>query len=137
VDVIQEAHDRLYADPRGLRVVHNDLHPWNVKVYRGKVYALDFEDLAWGYPVQDIATIFYYLQGEEQENTLCAAFREGYIRHSKWPEQYPGQIDTFIASRGLMLTNYVVCSEDPGYKAIAPDYVTRAERRLQEFLDRN
>jgi Ser/Thr protein kinase RdoA (MazF antagonist) len=137
VDLIQDAHNRLYVDPRGLRVVHNDLHPWNVKVYRGKVYALDFEDLAWGYPVQDIATTFYYLQGEEQEDELCAAFREGYTRHSEWPEQYPGQIETFIASRALMLTNYVVCSEDPTYKAIAPDYVARAERRLQELLNRN
>ena len=60
---VEDALGELFADRQGLRVLHYDLHHWNVKAFRGKLYALDFEDLMWGYPVQDIAITFYYWQG--------------------------------------------------------------------------
>ncbi|MCK5586098.1 phosphotransferase, partial [Candidatus Bipolaricaulota bacterium] len=48
------------TDP--LRVIHNDLHVWNVKVDGDRLYALDFEDMMWGHPIQDIATTMYYFR---------------------------------------------------------------------------
>ncbi len=44
---------------------------------------------------------------------LLAAFRRGYECLSPWPEQYPGQIDTFRAGRMLWVTNYVARVERP------------------------
>ena len=43
-----------------MRILHNDLHQWNVRIYRGRLSPIDFEDLMWGWPVQDIATTLYY-----------------------------------------------------------------------------
>ncbi len=131
---VEDALHELYADRRGLRVLHYDLHHWNVKVFRGKLYALDFEDLMWGYPVQDVAITFYYWQDHPQCGELREAFRRGYTRHSDWPEQIPGQIDTFIAGRGLDLANFVLRDPNPDWRSAAPAFLERVEHRLRAFL---
>ncbi len=132
---VEKAIEDLYADKRGLRVLHYDLHQWNVKVFRGKLYPFDFEDMMWGYPVQDIAITFYYLQGHEQVLALREAFRRGYVQHSEWPEQYPGELDALVAGRGLELSNFVLQDPNPDYKSQAPAFIQRTERRLRAFLD--
>lgn len=107
---VTQAFTSLYADPRGLRVIHNDLWHDNIKVYRGKLYPLDFEDTIWGYPVQDIAMALQDLMMDvkpEAFDILQAAFRRGYTSRSQWPEQYEGQIDVFRAGRMIWVTNYV------------------------------
>jgi Ser/Thr protein kinase RdoA (MazF antagonist) len=133
---VQIALDRLFADQRDIRITHNDLHQWNLKLYRGKLYALDFEDLAWGYPVQDIATTLFYFQEHAEKEALIKAYQSGYTSHLEWPESYPGQIDTFIAGRSVMLTNYLLCSKNPEDQEMAPEYVARVEARLINLLDR-
>lgn len=132
---IQHALNLLYADESELRVTHNDLHQWNMKLYRGKLFVLDFEDLAWGYPVQDIATTFFYFQEHELRDTLFEAYKTGYITHLEWPEAYPGQIQTFIAGRGIMLVNYLLCSKNSEDQKMASDYVALVEGRLAKFLN--
>jgi Ser/Thr protein kinase RdoA (MazF antagonist) len=134
VERVQDAICRLYANRRGLRVLHNDLHQWNVKVFRGKLYALDFEDLMWGFPVQDIAIILYYFQRHEQYAALREAFMRGYTHHSEWPERYPGEIDTFIAGRGLVLANFVLQDPNPEWQQAAPAFIERTETRLRAYL---
>jgi Ser/Thr protein kinase RdoA (MazF antagonist) len=127
--------DRLYADTRGLRVIHNDLHQWNVKVYRGKLYALDFEDLMWGFPVQDIAITLYYFQGYDQYPELRKAFERGYTSRNEWPEACPGQIESLVAGRGLDLANFVLQDPNPEWQQEAPAFLERIERRLRALLD--
>lgn len=107
---VNQAFERLYANPDGLRVIHNDLWHGNIKVYRGRLHPLDFEDTVWGYPVQDLAMAIQDLmvdvQADEFEG-LLAALREGYESRMAWPEAYQGQIDTFRAGRMLWVANYV------------------------------
>ena len=132
---VQDALGELYADRRGLRVLHYDLHHWNVKIFRGKLYALDFEDLMWGFPVQDIAITFYYWQDRPQFGDLREAFRRGYTQHADWPERVPGQIDTFIAARGLDLANFVIGDPNPEWQRAAPAFLERTESRLRALLE--
>jgi Ser/Thr protein kinase RdoA (MazF antagonist) len=127
--------DRLYADRGGLCVIHNDLHQWNVKVYQGKLYALDFEDLMWGFPVQDIAITLYYLQGDEAYPALREAFAQGYTNHNRWPERGPGEIEALMAGRALDLANFVLQDPNPEWKDAAPVFLERTENRLQAYLD--
>jgi Ser/Thr protein kinase RdoA (MazF antagonist) len=134
---IQEAHDDLYAGKEGPRVIHNDLHQWNVKMYRGKAYALDFENLIWGYPVQDVATTLFYVQWHQRRKELEEAYRQGYTRHREWPEQYPGQIETLIAGHGVMLVNYLVHSNIPEDEHYAEEFGARTEACLRTFLGRD
>jgi Ser/Thr protein kinase RdoA (MazF antagonist) len=132
---VQAELDHLYADERGLHVIHNDLHQWNVKVFHGKIYALDFEDLMWGYPVQDIAVTLYYLQGYAAYPALREAFQQGYTLYRDWPEQRPKQIDLLIASRGLELANFVLQDPHPQWRQQAPEFLKRTEARLRLLLD--
>ena len=117
VDRIQGALDRLYNRGEPPRVIHNDLHQWNVKAYHSRLFAIDFEDLMWGHPVQDIAVTLYYLVGYDNYLQLRDTFRHGYTMHRDWPEAYEGEIDTFIAGRGLTLANFVLQDPDVKYRA--------------------
>jgi len=130
----QSAIDRLQASGEPMRVIHGDLHQWNVRVYRGTLSPIDFEDLMWGWPVQDIATTLYYFLGPNFQG-LRAAFRQGYARHSPWPERYPGEIDAFIAARGVGEVNFTLQDPDPDWQAQVPDFVERVEGRLRALLE--
>ena len=132
---METALARLYSSRTGLRVLHYDLHQWNVKVYRGQLVPFDFEDLMWGFPVQDIAVSIYYYQRHEQYQHLRTAFKEGYTRFSEWPEQHPGEIDALMAGRSLELTNFVLQDPNPDYQREAPAFVERTECRLRALLD--
>ena len=130
----QEAIGRLQVSGEPMRVIHGDLHQWNVRVYRGILSPIDFEDLMWGWPVQDIATTLYDLLGPGFQE-LRAAFRRGYTGHSPWPERCPGEIDAFVAARGVGLVNFILQDPDPDWLAQAPDFVERVEGRLRALLE--
>lgn len=136
VERVEEALGKLATSGDGMRVIHGDLHQWNAKVFRGKLSAIDFEELMWGYPVQDIAITFYYLQGHDFP-TLREAFTSSYTRHRAWPEQYPGEMDTFMAGRALTLVNTIIQDPSPEYRQQAPHFIERKQADLQAFLDGN
>jgi len=132
---IQGAIDALYAGGPGPRVLHYDLHQWNVKVVRGKLYAIDFEDLMWGYPAQDLAVTLYYFQHLENGPALREAFRRGYTRCRAWPERYEGEIDTYVMGRGVDLVNFILQDPNPDYRERVPEFVERAEGRLRAWME--
>ena len=107
---VEAAFARLYADPAGLCVIHHDLWHDNIKIYRGRLHPFDFEDTAWGYPVQDIAMALQDLMmdvGADAFEPLQAAFRRGYESLSGWPEHDGGEVDTFRVGRLFWVANYV------------------------------
>lgn len=134
IALVQDALDRLFADRSGLCVIHNDLQRWNIKVTHEKIYAFDFEWAVWGYPVQDIATTFFYVQRRHDYGTLRDSFVRGYERYRGWPEQYPGQIDVLVASRFFFLLSWA--SQHLVLRESLPDVVVTQERLLREFLSK-
>ena len=133
LDRVQRAIDDLHHDTAP-QVIHNDLHVWNVKISRGAPYALDFEDLLWGFPLQDLATTLYYYRYRDDYGDLLAAFRGGYETVRPWPVVDTRGLETLIAGRALLLANYVAASEDAEDRAFAPEYLHRAETRFRSFL---
>ena len=131
--VAQEVDDLMRREAP-LRVIHNDLHMRNVKVDGDKLYALDFEDMMWGHPIQDIATTMYYFRWVDTYETMLAAFRSGYESVLEWPETHNGQLETLMMGRLLLLANYVAVSEDSEDRAFAPEYLSRVEGRLRATL---
>jgi Ser/Thr protein kinase RdoA (MazF antagonist) len=132
----QTSIDRLKASGEPMRILHSDLHPWNVRNARGVLSPIDFEDLMMGWPVQDIGTTLYYFLRETYSD-LRTAFQEGYSRYQPWPERYPGEIDSFIAARGLGLTNFVLTDPNPAWKLKAEEFTERVEKRLLGLMERN
>lgn len=133
VDRAQAAIERLQVGA-AMRVIHADLHRWNVKVYRGVISAFDFQEILWGFPVQDIGITLYYFYGEPEYPALRAAFERGYCRVMPLPENYADQIDLFIAARGIDLANSLLTDVDPEWKAEAPRYFETVERKLRALF---
>ena len=122
---------RLFAQPQSPIILHGDMHMWNVHVYRGKLFVLDFEDTMWGYPVQDVAITLTYGRFRDDYPPLRAAYQEGYSSLRPWPVQHPHQIATLIAARTVMFINYVTHKTPTE----APEYIAGACERLQTFLN--
>ncbi len=130
---VQETIDRLAAGGEPMRIIHGDLHPWNVRVARGVLSPIDFEDLMWGWPVQDIATTLYYVQTEENYTELRAAFRQGYQRVAGWPEKTDGEVDAFIAARALGILNFVLVNQELVGEDLR-SFAARTEKRLRQLM---
>lgn len=131
---IDEAFEHLYADPTGLRIIHNDLHHNNVKIHRGCLRPFDFEHMMWGYPVQDFAVALQGLMirvGRDEFEPLQKAFRAGYESRIEWPETYEGQIDMFRAGRVLWVANYVAQFERERLR----EHIGRLTPQFERFLE--
>ena len=127
LDVIQKDIDLLHSGS-DLMVTHGDLHHWNVKVARGVLYPIDFEDLFFQHPVQDIGITFYAIRRHERFEELGPAFRKGYETVRPWPEQFEGQVELHTLARRFNLVNYVLYSKEEN----ADDYPDM----IPAFLDR-
>lgn len=127
ITTVERAFDKL--DPAGAQVVHADLHPWNVHVYRNRMIALDFEDVSWAHRVQDVATTLFYERDNAAYPDLRAAFEEGYCSVAPWPASYEGELEHFMAARTIMFINFVLnIDDDPG------EYLETAFPRLERFV---
>ena len=134
LDRIEAVLKRL-SDERP-RMIHGDLHQDNVRVARGRLFAIDFDDSLLGHPVQDIGVTFWNLQEEPNYDALRRALRRGYERHASWPEHSPGDIDTFVADRALMLIDYALQNTTADEAADTRLFIRKEVRHLRLWLSR-
>lgn len=132
-DWAQSAVDRLKASGEPMRILHADLHQWNVRFNRGRLAPIDFEDLMWGWPVQDIATTLYYFLDDDFDS-VWKAFQRGYERLCPWPERYPGEIEAFIAARALMLVNFTLQDPSAYWQEHTPAFAEKNEQRMLKLF---
>lgn len=115
-DLLNRMHrhvESAYAaiDRSDLRVIHCDLWHDNIKLHRGVLHPLDFEDTIWGFRSHDIAMAMLDLletTGEARYLELLAAFRRGYEAHMAWPDD---PIEPFQIGRLLWKINWVARHE--------------------------
>jgi Ser/Thr protein kinase RdoA (MazF antagonist) len=113
-DLLARLHlhvESAYAaiDRSDLRVIHCDLWHDNIKLYRGVLYPLDFEDTVWGFRAHDLAMAMLDLLEDTDEarySVLLKAFRRGYQAHMAWPDD---PIEPFQIGRLLWKINWVAC----------------------------
>jgi Ser/Thr protein kinase RdoA (MazF antagonist) len=111
-DLLERMHrhvESAYAaiDRSDLRVIHCDLWHDNIKLHRGTLHPLDFEDTVWGFRAHDIAMAMLDLLEDTDEARyaeLLPAFRRGYEAHTGWPED---RIEPFQIGRLLWKINWV------------------------------
>lgn len=116
-----------------MRLIHGDLHGWNVKINRDSVAVFDFEDLLWGWPVQDIGVALYYYWDRSDFDDKLLEFRAGYETVSSWPDS-GHDVFTCIIARTLLLANDVIIQ--PEWRSVAPEVYERGERRIRNMLER-
>lgn len=98
-------------DRSDLRVIHCDLWHDNIKIYRGVLHPIDFEDTVWGYRIHDIAMAMLDLLESTDDvryGQLLPAFRRGYEAHLTWPDD---PVEPFQIGRLLWKVNWVACHQ--------------------------
>ncbi|MGH8912793.1 MAG: phosphotransferase enzyme family protein [Acidimicrobiia bacterium] len=114
-------------------VVHGDLHEWNVHLYMGRAWVIDFEDLMLALPAQDIATSLYGARMRPDLDALISAFRTGYDEHRPWPVAGRAELELYWAARQVMLMNHAAqILTNPE----ARDYFDKVMPWLLSYLDR-
>jgi len=92
-------------------IIHGDLNLWNVHIYRGKLFVLDFEDMVMGFPAQDIAICLYYLRKRADYAELAAAFQAGYATARTWPPLSESELHRLWMARMVNFANYAAYAE--------------------------
>jgi len=129
--IAQKAIGKKWKSGKKPIVIHNDLHPCNIKLRGDRLSIFDFEDVTWGYDVQDIGTAMYHIRFREDYCDLLKAFKKGYEQVQKWPIENDEQLDSFIMARLLMFANYVV-----NYNIRPHKYLPEFELKLKTMLNK-
>ena len=128
--IAQKAINRDWRSGTKPIVIHNDLHPCNIKVQGDKLSIYDFEDITWGYAGQDIGTAMYHIRFRDDYRQLLEAFRNGYEQIAKWPIKSDQQLDSLITARLLMFANYTV-----NYNIRPRTHLPEFEKKLKILLN--
>ena len=79
----------VLADTAPARRLHGDLTPKNVLRSHDGVHAIDFQDLMWGYVVQDLAHTIYGLRHDDHDGSLTRTFLHTYGEIAPLPDLRP------------------------------------------------
>jgi Ser/Thr protein kinase RdoA (MazF antagonist) len=117
IDRAQAAIDGLWADPpHPPHILHGDLHPNNILVWRGRLTPVDFQDLLWGFEVQDVSMTIMSFEYYPDREALAAACRAGYEQLRPWPADDAELLGTLVAARHLSVLNLGYNLRRPGFE---------------------
>lgn len=127
-----DALRRLASEPP--HAIHMDLHLSNVIRTRHGIAIIDFDDMAMGWPLLDIAVSLFYLRRFDKDGTLERKLFEGY---GMKPEELGSNedLEALIAGRALFLGNELLVSETNELKEMIPKYLEATGARLQRYLE--
>ena len=113
------------------RIIHADMHGWNLMWHDGALSVFDFDDCGIGLPIQDLYTALYYLDTPEQD----AALKSGYASVRPIPEHTDYEAKALLLQRRIILLNYLFETSTPEHREILPKYTVETMRRINEFLE--
>jgi Ser/Thr protein kinase RdoA (MazF antagonist) len=125
----QSVIDSLWQKPpHQPHLVHGDLTPQNVIVSpRDGLVPIDFQDVVWGFEVQDLSITVATLRRSPDGDRLVAAFRSGYGECRTWPDVSPALFDSLIAARALHQLNLTLNAADiAGLETYVANHADRA-----------
>jgi Ser/Thr protein kinase RdoA (MazF antagonist) len=103
----QLALDELWRNPLPpAHLLHGDLQSGNIVVHRNKLVLLDFQDLIWGFEIQDLSIALVALESHGDTGAWSDAFRSGYESVRPWPEADAETVAALRAARHLNILNF-------------------------------
>lgn len=115
------------------QLIHADLNPWNVKMYKGEMRIIDFEEAMYGMPVHDFAIMLFYYRYDKNfdyEN-IKKHFFAGYASIRQLPEFTEFDLELLMTARRVNFLNYVLeIDDDP------KEYCEKRIKRVEEFMER-
>ena len=113
LDRAQRRLDELWRSPPGVpQLLHGDFGPNNVLRFRSRLTAIDFQDLQYGFALQDVAISMADLR--RTAPALIEPFRAGYAEVRPWPELAPDLDAALTAARSLNIMNLGLHLQRPG-----------------------
>ena len=111
----KQALDELWRDPpHPPHLLHGDIQPGNVMVTRGEVTLIDFQDLIWGFEIQDVAIALLAFDAASATPALGRGV-PGRLRNGRpWPEADPETVAALRAARHLNILNFGLSVRKPG-----------------------
>ena len=107
VERAQRTIDALWRDPpHSPHLLHGDVNLGNVLVDGAALTLIDFQDLFWGFEVQDVVIATVSLPHRD-------AFRSGYESVRAWPDADPSVIAALEAARHLNILNFGLAGNRP------------------------
>ena len=107
--------DELWAHrAHTAQLIHGDLTPPNVVVGDGRLVPIDFQDLVWGFDVQDLAISLSSLARFDDAEALREQFRSGYEDIRAWPDLDDATLAGLVAGRRLHQLNLSLTLRRPG-----------------------
>lgn len=128
----QHGLDRLWKYATDTpRLIHSDLTPNNVLRSRGRLAAIDFQDMTWGHLEQDLSnTLFGITRGLDVDSAL-PTFRSSYEQIRPWPALDPELLADLFAARRLEMVNLALAMNRAGLH----DYLERHAAALGSYPD--
>ncbi len=121
---VQEHTDRLWAaPPHRPHLLHGDFGPQNVLRWRDEVRPIDFQDLLFGFDVQDLGITLTDLGHWSSE--LIEPFRLGYSQVRSWPAIEPELQAALAVARSLNVMNLGLNLRRPGIADFLDDHASR------------
>ena len=105
VRTVQDTLHELWRNAEPPLRIHSDMQGPNIICQIQQWTLLDFDDLTWGYPVQDLAIALLPLRTHSAFKSLYAHFKAGYQRLSPWPEAHEAYLDKLMTARLLVLAD--------------------------------
>jgi Ser/Thr protein kinase RdoA (MazF antagonist) len=121
LDRAQQVLEEIWGRPQAPRLIHADLTPDNVLVVDGRLVPIDFQDLVWGFDVQDLAISWSSLGRFDDAEALREQFRSGYEQVRSWPDLDAATLAGLVVARLLHQLNLSLTLLRPG---------------LSQFIDR-
>ncbi len=115
------------APPHPPHLLHGDLGPHNVLVDgAGSLHPIDFQDLLFGFEVQDVGITISDLGRSRPE--AVTPYLRGYAERRALPELPPELVAAFAAGRSLNVMNLGLQLRRPGIEAFLDGHTERVRR---------
>jgi Ser/Thr protein kinase RdoA (MazF antagonist) len=116
--------------PHRPHLLHGDLTSDNIMVSGRELVPIDFQDLVWGFDIQDLAITLAALRRTDDDGRLEAQFQRGYRAVRTWPQLEPATLAGLIAGRQLHQLNLALNLRRPGLDIV----IARAKARITEWM---
>ena len=128
----QRALDELWQNPpHAPHLLHGDVQPGNVMVTRDEVALIDFQDLIWGFEIQDVTIARLGLEYLGDAGALSDEFRAGYEAVRTWPDAHPETLAALRAARHLQMLDFGLHIRRPGLD----DFIARNAAPIAEWME--
>ena len=139
IDRVQEHLNRLWRDPpHEPHLLHGDFGLGNVLASRSRLSAIDFQDLQYGFDLQDVAITLADLRRSAPE--MIEPVRSGYAEVRRWPDLTPDLDAALTAARSLNIMNLGLHLQRSGFAQRFDEHATRvaewmADATFDQTLD--